>query len=215
MNNTSRTLGDALRYWAYEAPTPEPIPYFQGGMDPKHQDMAELLWSPVAKTRVIIERTDGVETGYMSVTTREGSDEVVLRHSSIEDFPQAMWKLFLYPHLTGVDLSPDVMLLHRCDAPLCVHVDVDPAASHLRVGDASANQDDAARAGRHRNRFTSERASDSTRAPAPIASPVLDVCWTRCATSTSTCAASTPGIRSNTPARRRQEKALRSRGTRT
>lgn len=94
MNTTFRTLRDALHYWAYEAPTPEPIPYFQGGMDPQHQDMAELLWSPVAKTRVIIERTDGVETGYMSVTTREGSDEVVLNHSSIEDFRQAMWKLF-------------------------------------------------------------------------------------------------------------------------
>ncbi|OAZ41463.1 hypothetical protein A9Z40_01950 [Microbacterium arborescens] len=59
--------------------------------------MAELLWSPAAKTRVIIERTDGVETAYMSVTTRDGSDEVVLKHSSIEHFRQAMWKLFELP----------------------------------------------------------------------------------------------------------------------
>ncbi|WP_172407772.1 hypothetical protein [Microbacterium sp. AISO3] len=71
---------------------------------------------------------------------------------------------FLYRHLTGVNLTPDVMLLHRCDVPLCVHVDVDPAASHLRVGDAAANQDDAARAGRHRNRFTSERFASLPRA---------------------------------------------------
>ncbi|OWP20305.1 hypothetical protein CBF90_02105 [Microbacterium sp. AISO3] len=97
MCTTFRTLRDALHFWAYEAPMPAPIPYFQGGMDPQHGDMAELLWSPVARTRVIIERTDGMETGYTSVTTREGFDEVVLKHSSIEDFRQAMWKLFELP----------------------------------------------------------------------------------------------------------------------
>ena len=25
-------------------------------------------------------------------------------------------------------------MLHRCDAPLCVHADLDPAVSHLRTG---------------------------------------------------------------------------------
>lgn len=63
---------------------------------------------------------------------------------------------FLYRHLTGIDLPPETMLLHRCDVPLCVHVDVDPNVSHLRVGGAADNQLDAARAGRQRNRFMIE-----------------------------------------------------------
>lgn len=71
---------------------------------------------------------------------------------------------FLYRHLTGVELTPDVMLLHRCDVPLCVHVDVDRDASHVRVGDAGENQRDAARAGRQRNRHTTERFASLTRA---------------------------------------------------
>ncbi len=71
---------------------------------------------------------------------------------------------FLYRHLTGTDLPADVMLLHRCDVPLCVHVDVDPEVSHLRVGGASQNQRDAARAGRQRNRYTSEMFASLPRA---------------------------------------------------
>lgn len=47
---------------------------------------------------------------------------------------------FVYRHLTGIDLPPSTMLLHRCDIALCVHVDVDPAVSHLRVGGAAENQ---------------------------------------------------------------------------
>lgn len=71
---------------------------------------------------------------------------------------------FLYRHLTGIDLAPDTMLLHRCDVPLCVHVDVDPAITHLRVGGAPENQRDTARAGRQRNRFTIERFASLPRA---------------------------------------------------
>lgn len=62
---------------------------------------------------------------------------------------------FLYRHLTGIDLPASTMLLHRCDVALCVHVDVDPAVSHLR---------DAARAGRQRNRFTIEKYASLPRA---------------------------------------------------
>ena len=56
------------------------------------------------------------------------------------------------------------MLLHRCDVALCVHVDVDPNVSHLRVGGAAENQRDAARAGRQRNRFTIEKYASLPRA---------------------------------------------------
>lgn len=71
---------------------------------------------------------------------------------------------FLYRHLTGIDLPPETMLLHRCDVPLCVHVDVDPNVSHLRIGGAVDNQRDAAHAGRQRNRFTIETYASLPRA---------------------------------------------------
>lgn len=71
---------------------------------------------------------------------------------------------FLYWQLTGIDLPPDTMLLHRCDIPLCVHVDVDCEISHLRVGGAVDNQRDTSRAGRQRNRFTIERYATLPRA---------------------------------------------------
>lgn len=64
---------------------------------------------------------------------------------------------FAWRELTGEDLTPAVLLLHRRDIPLCVHVDVDMQLSHLRPGTSVENQDDAARRGRHRNRFTVER----------------------------------------------------------
>jgi hypothetical protein len=40
------------------------------------------------------------------------------------------------------------MVLHRCDVPLCVHADPDPALSHLRAGTGRDNMDDRIR--RHR-----------------------------------------------------------------
>lgn len=71
---------------------------------------------------------------------------------------------FLSRHLTGIDLPAGTMLLHRCDVPLCVHVDIDPTVSHLRTGGAADNQRDAARAGRQRNRFSIERYATLARA---------------------------------------------------
>ena len=64
---------------------------------------------------------------------------------------------FHYRELTGVDLPPSTMLLHSCDVPLCVHVDIDQDVSHLRPGAAIDNQRDTARAGRQRNRYTIDR----------------------------------------------------------
>lgn len=71
---------------------------------------------------------------------------------------------FLYRELTGIDLPPEVMLLHRCDIPICVHVDLDPQLTHVRLGNARLNQQDASRAGRHRNRFTVEPFASAGRA---------------------------------------------------
>lgn len=63
---------------------------------------------------------------------------------------------FAWRELTGEDLPPSVLLLHSCDIPLCVHVDVDTQLSHLRPGTLTENQADAARRGRHQNRYTVE-----------------------------------------------------------
>ncbi len=71
---------------------------------------------------------------------------------------------FLWRELTGEDLPPDVLLLHRCDIPLCVHVELDPHLSHLRPGTWRDNQDDAVRRGRQHNRFTVERFATLPRA---------------------------------------------------
>lgn len=71
---------------------------------------------------------------------------------------------FLYRQLTGIDLPAETMLLHRCDVPICVHVEADTQESHLRVGNAKDNQRDTARAGRQRNRFTIERFGSLPRA---------------------------------------------------
>jgi len=71
---------------------------------------------------------------------------------------------FLYRELTGIDLDAETMLLHRCDVPICVHVDRSTEISHLRVGSAADNQRDTARAGRQRNRFTIERFGSIPRA---------------------------------------------------
>lgn len=64
---------------------------------------------------------------------------------------------FAWRELSGEDLPSSVLLLHSCDIPLCVHVDVDVRLSHLRPGTSLENQADAARRGRHENRFTVER----------------------------------------------------------
>jgi hypothetical protein len=64
---------------------------------------------------------------------------------------------WLYEHLTGTDLSPSTLLLHACDVPLCVHVDVNPAVSHLAPGTHRGNMLERVQRGRHRNGATSLR----------------------------------------------------------
>lgn len=66
---------------------------------------------------------------------------------------------WLYEHLTGVALLPDVLLLHACDVPLCVHVDVDEAVSHLATGTHRGNMLERVQRGRHRNEWTTLRTS--------------------------------------------------------
>lgn len=46
---------------------------------------------------------------------------------------------YAHQRVTGRVLPSTVMLLHACDVPLCVHVDVDPAVSHLFEGDHRVN----------------------------------------------------------------------------
>jgi hypothetical protein len=64
---------------------------------------------------------------------------------------------WLYEHLTGVLLRPEVLLLHGCDVPLCVHVDVDLSVSHLAPGTHRGNMRERSQRGRHRNGFTALR----------------------------------------------------------
>ena len=64
---------------------------------------------------------------------------------------------WLYEHITGIALHPTVLLLHACDVPLCVHVDVDPAVSHLAPGTHRANMLERTQRGRHRNASTALR----------------------------------------------------------
>jgi hypothetical protein len=71
---------------------------------------------------------------------------------------------WLYEHLTGVALLPDVLLLHACDVPLCVHVDVDQTRSHLATGSHRGNMLERVQRGRHRNGATAIRTAGLARA---------------------------------------------------
>jgi hypothetical protein len=64
---------------------------------------------------------------------------------------------WLYEHLTGVFLHPEVLLLHGCDVPLCVHVETDSALSHLATGSHRGNMIERVQRGRHRNASTATR----------------------------------------------------------
>jgi hypothetical protein len=64
---------------------------------------------------------------------------------------------WLYEHLTGTVLHPTTLLLHACDVPLCVHVDVDEAVSHLTPGTHRGNMLERVQRGRHRNGATAIR----------------------------------------------------------
>jgi hypothetical protein len=64
---------------------------------------------------------------------------------------------WLYEHLTGTALHPSTLLLHACDVPLCVHVDVDESVSHLAPGTHRGNMLERVQRGRHRNGATAVR----------------------------------------------------------
>jgi hypothetical protein len=64
---------------------------------------------------------------------------------------------WLHEHLTGVAVPQKVLLLHACDVPLCVHVDLDQAVSHLAPGTHRENMLERTQRGRHRNGSTALR----------------------------------------------------------
>nr|WP_228512771.1 hypothetical protein [Clavibacter sp. VKM Ac-2872] len=61
---------------------------------------------------------------------------------------------YAYQDVTGEALASSILLLHSCDVPICVHVDVDAATSHLAPGTHRTNMLDRAQRGRHSNRWT-------------------------------------------------------------
>lgn len=71
---------------------------------------------------------------------------------------------WLYEHLTGVTLHRSTLLLHACDVPLCVHVDVDLSVSHLAPGTHRGNMLARVQRGRHRNASTALRTISFPRA---------------------------------------------------
>ncbi|WP_426624524.1 hypothetical protein ACPPVW_18535 [Leifsonia sp. McL0607] len=60
---------------------------------------------------------------------------------------------YLYDRTVGPLTRADV-LMHSCDVPLCVHVDADPALSHLAPGTHASNMRDRAQKGRTGNGAT-------------------------------------------------------------
>lgn len=61
---------------------------------------------------------------------------------------------YAYQLIMGTDLPSAVLLLHRCDVPLCVHVALDVEESHVRTGTHHDNMLDRSERGRHENRWT-------------------------------------------------------------
>lgn len=78
------------------------------------------------------------DDGYGRFWTRNGDRQKVVR-------PQRV----AYAQITGRELTEDVMLLHWCDVPLCVHADVDAAVSHVREGTGRDNMLDRSLRGRY------------------------------------------------------------------
>jgi hypothetical protein len=60
---------------------------------------------------------------------------------------------WLWEQLTGAPIPARVLLLHSCDIPLCVHVDLNPSSSHLAPGTHREKMEDRIR--RRRNRSAS------------------------------------------------------------
>lgn len=86
------------------------------------------------------------DDGYGRFWTKTGDGQKVLR-------PQR----YAYELTTGVALTRDVMLLHSCDVPTCVHADVDPLVSHIREGTARDNMLDRTQRNRHANQWSAWR----------------------------------------------------------
>lgn len=49
---------------------------------------------------------------------------------------------YAYALATGETLAPDILLLHECDVPICVHAETDPASSHVYTGTHRENMID-------------------------------------------------------------------------
>lgn len=56
-----------------------------------------------------------------------------------------------YQEIIGTDLTPSTILRHRCDLPICVHVDTSENHSHLVIGDTIDNAADRSERRRVRN----------------------------------------------------------------
>lgn len=106
---------------------------------------------------------------------------------------------WLYEHLTGVALLPDVLLLHACDVPLCVHVDIDLSVSHLAPGTHRGNMLERVQRGRHRNGATALRAAGIARAERVRLSRVLREAFRDHGWDPAAIAAQKTGIEADTP----------------
>ncbi|MFJ8896594.1 hypothetical protein ACIRCZ_18575 [Leifsonia sp. NPDC102414] len=58
---------------------------------------------------------------------------------------------YLYEHVTDREITPGDVLMHDCDVPICVHVDAEPARSHLALGTRASNMRDRSSKGRVAN----------------------------------------------------------------
>ncbi|WP_243692497.1 hypothetical protein [Curtobacterium sp. PhB146] len=106
---------------------------------------------------------------------------------------------WLYEHLTGVALLPEVLLLHACDVPLCVHVDVDAEWSHLATGTHRGNMLERVQRGRHRNGSTAIRTAGIARAERVRLSRALRAAFREHGWDPAAIAAHKTGIESDTP----------------
>jgi len=86
------------------------------------------------------------DDGYGRFWTHDGTRQKAVR-------PQR----YAYQLITGTQPPSQVLLLHSCDVPTCVHADVDPLVSHLREGTARDNMLDRTQRNRHANQWSSWR----------------------------------------------------------
>jgi hypothetical protein len=86
------------------------------------------------------------DDGYGRFWTNDGARPKVVR-------PQR----YTYELATGSSLPSDVMVLHSCDVPTCVHADTDPFVSHVQGGSSRDNMLDRAQRNCHANQWSSWR----------------------------------------------------------